>query len=173
MKSGTIFLFRVPPKPNLVQRAIEYFTGKPWVHAAINCDGFVYEATWPAIIRTPLDKWLEHNHPTEAWEPIVERPCERMRIYLETAVNLEWKYNWLKILALMLVYPTRWFWRKIGWVPFDSWIFGEICSVLVDEAWYAEGVDLLPGQRQGYTAPGDLRRRPGFVLMEVKSDAHA
>lgn len=165
MKNGTILLFRMPEKPTLVQKAIAYFTGKPWTHAAIFHDGYVYEALLKGVTRTFYPEWAIHNKPEERWDPVSSQERRRMQVYLETGVNLQWKYNVLKLLVLAIVYPTRWVWKRIGWVPFDWWVFGEICSGLVDKAWLAEGVDIIRKQRAGYTAPGDLRNLPDFVLV--------
>lgn len=166
MKNGTLFLFKVsedPKKRTLVQKLILYFAGE-WVHVAIGCFEHVYEETWPKAMRTPVHSYLAQVKPDEIWEPIEEFEGRRMQIYLETSVNLEWPYNVFKFAAMAVVYGTRWFWKKIKWVPFDRWIFGEICSAFADEALFAEGFDAIPGELQGYSTPGDLRKLPGYRL---------
>lgn len=171
MNNGTHFAFKKPPagKATLLQELIAFFA-LGWVHSAILHSGFVYEALGKGFARTPLEEWLRRNHPDETWEPEEEGERPRMLVYLESATRGpgHW-YGFVKLVAMALLYPTKRFWRWIGWVPFDAWIFGEVCSVRVAEAWAAEGYygfEKRSRTPRGLLAPVDLRGAPGFRLLK-------
>ena len=67
-------------------------------------------------------------------------------------------YNFFRLVMMLVIYPTRWFWKAIGWVPFSKKIYGEFCSSFVDEVLWQVGIDVLPDEFHGYTAPVDLLR---------------
>jgi len=170
MKDGTILIWKYRKVNNwcrdLIPRLIVYFTKKPYVHAAIYFDEKTYESAASGIRSTSGLKQVN-----EYWEPIISLTItERnsMQAYLLFTTNRKWKYNFFKLIILSIVYPTRWFWNKIGWVPFDKDLFGEVCSVYVDEAWLFAGRDILPNEHEGYTSPGDLVELSGFKKVDRK-----
>jgi hypothetical protein len=82
----------------------------------------------------------------------------RMEHYLASKLGPGHYYNVFKLCALMVVCFTRRVWNKLGWVPFQNDFFGVICSVYVDEAYKAAGIDLLPNENAEYTVPADFAR---------------
>lgn len=173
MKDGSIILEAYEDMNswllNLVGKAICFFTDSPYVHVLVYVDNWIYESTvWKSEkgkIRTGARKirpvrlnWSKKN---VVLEPIRLGPqkAEQLKYYLEGTLN-EVPYNILKLIALALVYPTRWVWNKLKWVPFDREIFGEVCSTYIDEAFKKVGVDLLPNKFEGYTAPVDFIKSP-------------
>jgi hypothetical protein len=141
---------------NLLGKAITFFTGKPYTHAEIWCEGNRYGSRADGPVKTPRKPgrsgvvWLAPK------ERLTEKQTESMKEYLDSKLGDKANYNVFKLVVLALVYPTRWFWQWIGWVPFQRDFFGVICSVYVDEAYKAAGIDLLPGKSEEYTAPGDF-----------------
>jgi hypothetical protein len=48
---------------NLISKGIREVTGSYWNHGAILVNGYVYEAVYPRIKKTPYTEWLElHNY---------------------------------------------------------------------------------------------------------------
>jgi hypothetical protein len=95
----------------------------------------------------------------EIYEPVKVPSLEQLtRIYeyVENAFIEKRRYNTPKLVAMAVIYNTRFIWRLLGWVPFSAAVFGSVCSVFVDRAFLAADIDLLPGEREGYTAPCDL-----------------
>ena len=164
-RDGTILLCQPQGKPNLVQRAIQYFTQSPWTHAMIYFENSTYESDGKGAHSTcglkPHQLALEPTRVLTA----DERGWMRTYLWFTTARRsklLGWSYNVLKLLTLAVVYPTRAFWNWLHWVPFDTDAYGEICSAYVDEAWEMTDRDILPGQITGFTAPVDLLGAKGF-----------
>jgi hypothetical protein len=153
---------------DLLSRAIRYFTGSPYTHTAICLGIYMFEST----------VWLlDNNMPWELWayRSGVRMTCSlpTADLYLEPvkAINeaqnqlgedyawgqyteRRW-YNFLLTVFDCIIYPTRWFWQKIGWVPFSSRYLGTNCSQFVDQVYKAMGVDLWPGRDEATTVPGD------------------
>ena len=167
MKDGTILLYRVEKNDGFGSKLIGFVTGMPYHHAAIYCDGQTFEEGPKGAGYTNGLKKAD-----EYWEPIEDMTPEenkRMWAFLWwTAVYKHggrWPYNFLKFIVLALVYPTKKFWNKIDWMPFQSDLLGEVCSTYVDYAWQAAGRDILPGWDGEFTVPGDLAGLPGFHLV--------
>ncbi len=149
----------------LVSKLICFFTNSNYTHAAIFLNGHQYESTV-----------MNKQHGTLKTEgmPPASRNCITLRfkegLSEKRLALLEWSvnqqvvqkrpYNFMKIAALALVYPTRWFWNLINWVPFQNEVYGSVCSVFVDASFKDAGVDLLPGENEEYTAPGDFLKSP-------------
>jgi len=154
---------------DLVARAIVYFTGYDYTHVAVQLLANTYDSTvWrdkkgklrsgirvtsglpddplPYIALVPRSEII----PTD----IIPRMGDTIRCYLKA----DRPYNIFKLLVLAVVWPTRWFWKKINWVPFDHEVFGEVCSVFIDEVFYKSRWDLFPEDREGYTVPGQFLR---------------
>lgn len=140
---------------NIVSKAIRYFTESQWEHVAIYVRGNTYEQTWPGVRKTP-----GQNPATLVMIPpqISESDETRMIVWLEDQAAKKVRYNWMKLVVLAIVYPLRWFFNKIGWVPFQAALFGEVCSTFVDQALRVAGVDLFPERGEEATVPGDYAR---------------
>lgn len=137
-------------------KLIRYFTESEWGHVAIYAGGATYEQTWPGVRKTEgrlaADLVL-------ATPPVNEAA---MLDWLEARVSEKMRYNWLRLLAFCFIYPLRWFFNKLNWVPFSAAIFGEVCSSFVDEAMRAGGVDLWPYRGEHATVPGDFAGYPAL-----------
>jgi len=162
LQDGTILLYRAGK--GLIGKAITYFTGMPYAHVAGYVAGFTLESTiwwsgfwWKSGIRIALGA----KQADEYWQPVKELNLEQimsMQRYFISNINKRRPYNIAKFLVLALVYPTRRFWQKIGWIPFSADYHGDVCSVVWDEAYRAAGIDLFPHRSEEYTAPGDFRK---------------
>ena len=157
MKDGTILLFKPEGKPNLLQRIIQDVTKSEYTHAAIYCEGCIYEADWPKV-KVHVTPPQEPDLLLEPETPLSDIEKKRMWNYLENAYAEEWEYNIPKLVILWIVYPLRKLFSWLKWMPFDKWIYGEICSGLVQEAWRATH-RMDP---ENWTAPGDFILWEGF-----------
>jgi len=173
VNDGTIILC-TPRKANLIQKAIQFFTGHPQTHAAIWFEDGVYEeniggARYRRINIASAGRAFPDDV-LEFWQPAEELTAtERgwMRTFLWWTARHPKKryrmpYNYLKLLILALVYPTRSLWQWVGWMPFQNDILGEVCSTYVDSAWHFTGRDIIWEYGEEFTVPGDLANRPGF-----------
>lgn len=156
---------------DLLPRCIVYFTGYEHVHVGIFFQGRLYESTvWrnrQGKLRTGI-----RVRPRGAVKPDLcmvpwrlELTDERMRKVgevLNQYVESDRPYNVLKLVVLAFVWPTRWFWKKIRWVPFNHEVFGEVCSGFVDEVMFKARWDLFPEEWEGYTVPGQFLYMPGW-----------
>jgi hypothetical protein len=165
MKNGTIGLDRVPIKgATFLQKTIYFFTAKPYYHAKLYFENATWEETTPGAIRTP-----GYVKASEYWEPTEDMTLaetERGRLFLQVTngmgIRHRWPYNFLLTFVLFIVYPTRWFWNWIKWVPFSSKLLGLNCSAYCDKFWRYAGRDIRPKWQETLSAPGDLRGLPGF-----------
>jgi hypothetical protein len=167
MNSGTLALWRVTKDSKWMAKAIAFFTGKPYSHAAVIHDKDTYEEDVHGAQKTQGIK-----HADEYWEPDVPpTPEESMRglVYLQVTTGMgirrPWPYNFLLTGIKAIVYPTRWFWNWIRWVPFSSQFYGVNCSVYCDLYWKYAGRDIKPKWMEYLSAPGDLAGLPGFHLV--------
>lgn len=147
---------------DFVSRCICYFTKAKYTHVAFYVNGTTYEST----VMNNQNGVLKHPglyHGIEYYifkEPILEdKKILLEQIASQDVVNKK-PYNFFKLLAMMIIYPTRYFWNLIGWVPFDKECFGAVCSEFVDETFKKASIDLFPGEHEGYTAPGDFPNSP-------------
>lgn len=145
---------------NLFEKAIVYFTGYDYVHTALWIDGYRYDAArWRAN-----GKWRTgiRRVRTSRSADVVLLPANQLskmkktliKSIADTYYKMRRPYNYFKVVALIIIWPTRWIWKKLGWVPFDRDLRGEICSVFVDEVFKRAGIDLFPDDHEGYTVPG-------------------
>lgn len=169
LREGTVLLWRYhklkPWYRDWVSKAIAYFTGYPYVHVAIFFDGRSWESTLyrkgrkihHGAVESPGIEGINQTTPDELWEPKKQLTVSERKLlsaFLIYTVQKRMPYNFLKIICIPLIWPTRWLWKLIRWVPFDHRMYGEICSVYVDEAYKFIGRDLFPEHYEGYTVPG-------------------
>jgi len=86
--------------------------------------------------------------------PLTEDQTLDMFYYI-TGTYSGYGYNVMKLLLMAFLGLLKPMFRKRKWMPFDKPWFGEVCSVMPDEAYKEVGIDLFPGEFEGYTAPGD------------------
>lgn len=153
-----MFLYEPRGKPNLAQKLIQLITDSPYTHAAIYFDGWMYEEDVDGVgaKKSPGD-YSVMLEPVESLDGSERR---RMAAYLDLAYALRWQYNIRKLVLLAVVYPLRQLFSQLGWTPFDSWIYGEVCSGFAAEAWRAT----LRFDTEGWYAPGDLMNLDGFTV---------
>lgn len=148
----------------LVGRIIEWRTCSPWGHVAVYLSGITYEYTWPCARAT--DGLIKCDAERCFREEIPYEKVAAIRRYWLDAIKRGKRYNWIKLAALLFIYPTRWVWDRLNWVPFSSRFWGEVCSTGVDESFKCARIDLVPHAEEGYTSPGDLWDSP--LLKEYK-----
>lgn len=165
MKNGTIILWD-KRKMNkgfrlFVSKMICWVTKAEVTHSAIWLNGMVYEQEKIArgkdgliITREGYTSIVKSEYRLEYVRELKDHEVMKMEKYIRDTYS-KYGYNFLKLLSLALVAPLKGLFRKLKWVPFDKPWFGEVCSVMPDEAYKSIGIDLLPGEHEGYTAPGD------------------
>lgn len=145
----------------VVSKLICFFTNSNYTHSAIWLRGNLYEST---VMNGQNGALKTASLPPESRRCVLMKPIvplspdalDTLEMFLNRTVVQKRPYNFLKIVVLAIVYPTRKFWQKIGWVPFQNEVFGSVCSVYVDYALKYIGLDVLPGMNEEYTAPGDF-----------------
>jgi len=165
MKDGTILLYKFRRGKNIlyniVGKLIQYFTASDYIHTAIYLGGKTYEET----VWKENKKWKSGIKITEGlngadtyMEPVYT--LSRCDVFAMITILKNFyetkRYNYMKLITLSLVYPLRWFFKWINWIPFNSYLFGEVCSVMPDELNKDLGYDLFPSEREGYTVPGNF-----------------
>jgi hypothetical protein len=164
LPNGTFALWRVKPDSKWMAKAIAFFTGKPVNHAAAIHGGDTWEEDVGGARQTAGIRKAD-----EYWAPDVPfSPEESARglVFLQVTTGMgirrPWPYNWLLTGVKAIIYPTRWFWNWIGWVPFSSQFYGVNCSVYCDLYAHYAGRDIRPKWLEHLSAPGDLRELPGY-----------
>lgn len=106
------------------------------------------------------------SHPTgEVWRfKIPPTPEQEKRIKAFAESEIGEPYNFSKLIGMVFIYPLRWLWKLIGYVPFSWEFMGKICSVYVDACIIAGGIDLFPDRGEKDTVPGDFSKSP---LLEI------
>jgi hypothetical protein len=183
MKEGTIFAYSGRHAKAWINRivaaAIMYFTGSEFTHIAIWLLGRLWEVTVWHTGRGWIFGWKqgvrchagvpEDMIPTAVYEPVrdlTEAEVFALGRWLEWTRDEGLSYSVLKLLSLALVYPTRWFWKRIGWVPFGTNLFDEVCSSYPAEGYAFLGYEVLPGWSEELIVPGTYASSPFFAKGE-------
>lgn len=145
----------------LVSKLICFFTNSNYTHSAIYLNGYLYESTvmngQNGAMKTKGLPPAERNCIVlEFKKPVNPADIEHLEYALNRRVVEKRPYNFFKIFVLAIIYPTRWLWNAIGWVPFQNEAFGYVCSVFVDSALKQFGIDLIPDNNEEYSSPGDI-----------------
>jgi hypothetical protein len=161
---------------DLVSRAIRYFTGSPYVHAAVFLAGMTFESTvWLPEGKKVWMLWAYKSGIRETWgyfsadktmelaRLLIDEEYMAGRNYAVEQINDRHWYNFLLTFFDIIIYPTRWFWQKVGWIPFSSRYLGANCSEFVDQVYKAMGIDLWPDRGEASTVPGDYPSCPLLV----------
>jgi len=166
LKDGTIFLVAYRPTTfiyNIVGKVIKFITKSNFTHSGIYMNGKYYDDTL-SIDKTGIhsgvrvsDTW---DYPEDAvleyTQTLAPDQIKLMEAFLIFYSRKRIPYSILKLVSLAIVYPTRFFWNWIGWVPFENSL-REVCSTAVDDCYQFAGIDLLPDQRPELVAPGDFQ----------------
>lgn len=175
MKNGTVMLFKHDENSKgiwkIVGKSIVFFTGFPYTHVAL----YINEITYDYSVWKDGKKWKTGVRETkglikadEYYEPKIDLSDEEAFAIQYFCKHLgQYPYNVFKLLSLAIVYPLRKLFRFLDWVPFDNVMFGDVCSVLPDEAYKFAGHDLFPNELEGYTVPGMYTECEFFDKKEV------
>jgi len=152
---------------DIVGKCIVYFTESPYTHVALYVNNCTYDATvwfedrWRSGVRKRNKRVRGHESmvPNEPLSPEIEDCLQEVA---EAYVDSGRPYNILKLLALSIVWNTRWLWKKLKWVPFNHELFGEVCSGFVDEVFRKSRIDLFHDEFEGYTIPGQFMELRGW-----------
>jgi hypothetical protein len=143
-----------------IARVIQWRTRSPWTHCAV----FIH---WPGEMRGHTYEFDIRG----AAETAGQKPCDEVRfptrgleIWEAAEVERYWLgcirwHNWYAFLALvglLAIYPTRWFWERIGWRPFGAKFWGRVCSSGVAESFKRARIDLVPRRAELYESPGEI-----------------
>jgi hypothetical protein len=145
---------------NWIGRIIQWRTKSPWTHVAVYIKwpddrGCTYEFDALGARSTAglkhCDEIRVPIRPVEIWEAFeIDR-------YFRGCIRWHNIYAYATILALLVIYPTRWFWERIGWRPFSAKFWGRVCSSSVAEAFKRAGIDLVPKRAELYESPGEIQ----------------
>jgi hypothetical protein len=160
MKHGTIVLIANDRKGKWYERLVKWFitkvTDSPFIHIEVRMYGFWYESRWP-------EGAIKHNHNLnhhvllEPVNDLTDTQVDKMKDWCENMVKNKRPYNLAKLIGLLIMYPLKKFFNWLGWVPFSANRFwGTVCSVFVDEAFKAGGVDIFENMSEELTSPGDF-----------------
>ncbi len=147
-------------KGDLLERLICYFTKSKIVHAGLSLDGHTYDMIAGGLRVSP--KKLNADIVLAPKVPLTEAQRVGMWKYIVELRAEEPSYNVPKLVVLGMIYAVRYLCDKIGWVPFSDVLYGEVCSTLVDKAFKAAGIDLLPDRLEDYTSPADFLFSPAL-----------
>lgn len=152
---------------DLVGKAICFFTGTSFTHVALYFLGAMWESTvWKEGRKTVNGVRMTVGYRKGDVElyfvtPLDEVQKQRLNLWLTSQVRERTPYNSMKFLVLAIVYPTRWLWKWLKWVPFQADFYGEVCSEFVDHAFKeGAGIDLLPGKLEDYSIPASFLESP-------------
>lgn len=166
MKNGTIILTEpsgyAKGIERIVEKCIQFFTGSSYTHVKLYFRGLCYHSY---AYYNPQTKRVMHGFAATSnvsgslkIEPVRDMTrgdCAMLHDYIARELLQAEPYNFIKLVTLAVIYPTRWFWRLIGRVPFSSELLGRVCSTRVDEMVSVYMGDLFPDDLQGYSVPGD------------------
>jgi hypothetical protein len=168
MKDGTIVLFKTTPEflaekkwyERPVYKGIGVFTGKPYDHCGQKIGDDFYESGHPFGFKKSKFK-LYNDERHEYHEPIDEYTTEelyRMREYWERNIRENTRYNHRKFICMIIIHPTRWFWDRLEWTPFqNNFLYGVFCSTAAYEAVEESKRTLLLYRYKETIAPGDFK----------------
>ena len=123
MNNGTILLYKFHKSKNILinitGKSIKFFTSSDYVHTAIYLNGKTYsEEVWKENKKWKSGVKITNgmNRADVYLEPIytlTECQVYAMEIILKNFYETK-GYNFLKLISLAIVYPLRWFFKKIG-----------------------------------------------------------
>lgn len=171
MKNGSVFLQHNRDWgqfwPNVVTKLIVKVSGSPFIHVQVYLKGYTYDTSYPkGFAKRKGEPDVSKIHGDVLLEPIrdlTETEVNAMIAYFEDKINNKIKYALGKLIIFLILGFLKPIFNKIGWVPFaDDRYYGEFCSAGGDEAFKFGSMDILPGQLEEYTAPGDFMKSDFF-----------
>jgi len=175
-RDGTVMLYAPDPDAawyvRFLQRTIQKVTGSPYTHVAVFCNGITWESTmWVKgiVIHSGVKMTSGMDEHADVYlNPHRELTASERNLmlgYLTRMVNYDRPYNVLKLVTMAITYRLR-----PSLLPFDAEWLGQVCSTLVDKAYKEAGIDLLPDEDEGLTAPGDFLKSAFFSPMKTATD---
>jgi len=151
---------------DILNKAIVYFTGSAYTHVGLYFKGYLYEH---AIWENNKKKLVSGIRVTSALDPAIPSPSFCMapnyapsyRLErIEEALSSYHQYLEPKqvqgIPVLLFIWYTRWFWKKIGWVPFHCNLYGVASASFVDRVMMKAQFDLFPEDYKNGMVPGQF-----------------
>ena len=164
---GTILLHKITKKylksckwyAKIVTVTICIFTWSKYHHTSFFSKGYRYESGHPfGVVKKKAvfeeKEGYKYKYPIR---PMTKEEADRYNASWEKKLKQNIRYNYLKLGSMTFVYPTRFFWDKLKYVPFqNNYFFGVVCSVAGCESFGDIGWILLPGRYNETIVPGDL-----------------
>lgn len=153
----------VKPKKSWLGKLITTFTHGEYSHCAVVFENKIYEDAITIDRNNQIYNGIYENDQLigEYWKykgQLSEYQKVQGREFLQNSIGK--KYGLLKLFLMIFIYPTRWFWNKIGIIPFKRVTKGIDCADFVDNFYMSMGIDLLPGLRQDLSIPDDFSKSP-------------
>ena len=130
-----------------------------WTHTQVVIDDVLYECRYPQGFRKKNYVFTKkaNNRRDFFLRDLTEKEKGAIIGYFEYNIAHNIKYGVVKLLTFCFLAPTKNLWKKLGFAPmsFDK-VWGEFCSAAVDTAFRYAGIDLLPGENEEYSSPGDV-----------------
>ena len=126
-----------------VNKCIGFVTNSEYWHTSIVLGKFRYESGHP-FGASKTSRIPEHEYIDSYDIEVTEIQLLRMIDYAEKKLRENLRYNHYKLIVLAVLYPTRFIWNRLKWVPFQHDYFGQVCSVFVREILLAGDIDWFP-----------------------------
>lgn len=166
MKDGTVFLVKYRPKEkwvySIVGKVITFITKSPYTHTGIYINGKYFDDTIyidkkgiHSGVRVSEERHFADDAILEYVGEFSPDQVKLMEAFLMFYSKRHIPYGIGRLISLAIVYPTRWFWKMIGYVPFEK-SAREVCSTIVADTYEFAGINLFPDMSPEMIAPGDF-----------------
>ena len=173
MKNGTILLWDKRKTQKGFRWFISFMIAKlthgDYTHSAIFLNNRLFEQDKLPDGREGMIVSIDIRKADLYLEPVEDLSDENsleMELFIEHTYGGR-KYNIMKLLLMAFLGVLKPVFRLWKWMPFDKPWFGEVCSVMPDEAYKSVGIDLFPKEFEGYTAPGDYVKTDKLQEREI------
>lgn len=166
LKDGSIIVSQTTDNNKFneaIKWLIETIDGSIYGHTALYLGGKFWEYGIFVTNTKVKQGFYEYHLKGDVYEPKKDLTEEEVKKALKF-VKKGFKYNIVKYILMMFIYPTRWIWKKLKWVPFNN-SASYICSEAIDRLYKYLGYDIIPNELEGYTSPGDLTKSGFFKFV--------
>jgi hypothetical protein len=158
-----IVSYKIKPKQfrpfvMFVNRLICMLTVSKFWHTAIILDGVKYESGHPFGAKKSYNIPYQDKYHDIENIVVTNEQLHNMITYAENKLIENLRYNHYKLILLSILYPTRFIWDRIKWVPFQNDYFGMVCSVFAREILLAGDINYCPKRYKEITAPRDMHK---------------
>jgi hypothetical protein len=153
----------VKPKKSWLGKLITGFTHGEYSHCAIMFEGEIYEDAITIDRNNEIYNGVYEDDQLigELWAYTQDLTTYQRYLGREfLQKNLGKKYGLLKLFLMIFIFPTRWFWNKINYVPFEGITKGMICSEFVVKFFNSMDINILPGLNDELSVPSDFIKSP-------------